>query len=416
MADAEAFNAEIIAVGSELLTPQKIDTNSLYLTDQLNALGVEVVRKSVVGDDLARLTETVRFAMARSRIIVLTGGLGPTEDDLTREAAAAALERELIFDQRICDLIEERFRRFGRVMAERNKRQAYVIAGGEALPNERGTAPGQWIEQAGVVTILLPGPPNELRPLFVKECLPRLERILPPQVIRTRFFRVAGMGESDLDQLIAPVYTRYKNPATTILAAAGDLQIHLRARCPNAEEAEALLAEVASQIEPLLGDRLYSRNGDPMEKVVGDLLLARGARLSVAESATCGKVGERLTTVQGSSKYFLGGFLTYTNEMKMKLLGVPREMMDEFTEVSEPVAKAMAEGARDRTGADFALSITGYAGPDGERAGLFYIGLATREGVEARRLQYPAGDRQRARTLASNAALDLLRRALQERR
>ena len=404
-------DAEIIAIGSELLTPQKIDTNSLYLTDQLNALGVEVVRKTVVGDERQRLMDTILGATARSQIVVLTGGLGPTEDDLTRDAVASALGRSLLFHQEICDQIEERFRRFQRKMVEINRRQAYVVDGAEVLPNDRGTAPGQWIEHDGVMLMLLPGPPNELHAMFEKHCLPRLQQRLPRQVIRTFTFRVVGMPESDLDQRIAPVYKRYPNLATTILAVSGEIHIHLRARCPSAGEAEALVHEVAQQIEPLLGDRIYSRNDDSLEKVIGDLLRARHASLSVAESATGGLLGGRITAVPNSSDYFLGGFLAYSNEMKTRLLGVPAAMLAEHSAVSEAVAKAMAEGARERTGSDYALSITGYAGPDGEKVGLVFIGLATPNGNEARRVQY-AGDRERVRAFSTNTALDMLRRSL----
>ena len=404
-------DAEIIAIGSELLTPQKIDTNSIYLTDQLNALGVEVVRKTVVGDERERLMDTILGAVARSQIIVLTGGLGPTEDDLTRDAVASALGRAMVFRQDICDQIEERFRRFQRKMVEINRRQAYIVDGAEVLTNDRGTAPGQWIEQNSTVLMLLPGPPNELKSMFEKECLPRLQRLLPPQVIHTLMLRVVGMPESDLDQLIAPVYLRYPNLATTILAVSGEIHIHLRARSADAAQAEALIAEVAAQIEPLIGDRIYSRNGDSLEKVVGDLLRARHAHLSVAESATAGLLGGRITAVPNSSDYFLGGFLAYSDRMKTKLLGVPPEMLIEHTAVSEPVAKAMAEGAKERTGSDYALSITGYAGPEGENVGLVFIGLATPHGSEARRVQFP-GDRERVRAFSTNIALDLLRRNL----
>ena len=404
-------DAEIIAIGSELLTPQKVDTNSLYLTDQLNALGVEVVRKTVVGDERERLTDTILGAVARSGIIVLTGGLGPTEDDLTRDAVASALGRAMVFRQDICDQIEERFRRFQRKMVEINRRQAYIVEGAEVLANDRGTAPGQWIEQNSTVLMLLPGPPNELKSMFEKQCLPRLQRLLPPQVIHSLMLRVVGMPESDLDQLIAPVYLRYPALATTILAVSGEIHIHLRTRSADAAEAEALIAEVAAQIEPLIGDRIYSRNGDSLEKVAGDLLRARHAHLSVAESATAGLLGGRITAVPDSSDYFLGGFLAYTDGMKTKLLGVPADMLAEYTAVSEPVAKAMAEGARERTGSDYALSITGYAGPDGEKVGLVFIGLATPNGSQARRIQFP-GDRERVRAFSTNIALDLLRRNL----
>lgn len=404
-------DAEIIAVGSELLTPQRLDTNSLYLTDQLNALGVEVVRKTVVGDERERLTDSILGAAARSQIVVLTGGLGPTEDDLTRDAIAGALGRKLIFQQDICDRIESRLRFLGRKMAEINRRQAFVVEGAEVLTNERGTAPGQWIANDGVVFMLLPGPPSEMKPMFEAQCIPRLGKILPPQVIRTRWLRVVGISESELDQLISPIYTRYANLATTILAVSGEIHVHFRARCGSAEEAEKLVAQASSEIEPLLGDRVYSCNGDSLEKVIGDLLLARHASLSVAESATSGLLGGRITAVPGASEYFRGGFITYSDEMKIRLLGVPAEILAEHTAVSEPVAKAMAEGARAGTGSDYALSITGYAGPDGAQVGLVFIGLASPDGAEARRVQWPA-DRERVRAFSTNIALDMLRRKL----
>lgn len=403
-------DAEIIAVGSELLTPQKVDTNSLYLTDQLNALGVEVVRKTVVGDDRERLSDSILGAAGRSQIVVLTGGLGPTEDDLTREAVAAALGRTLVFQQDICDRIEARLRYSGRKMAEINRRQAYIVEGAEVLPNERGTAPGQWIANEDVVYMLLPGPPSEMKPMFETQCLPRLEKVLPPQYIRTRWLRVVGISESELDQLISPVYSRFANLSTTILAVSGEIHVHLRARCATAEEAAQVVSEASNEIEPLLGDRIYSCNGDPLEKVCGDLLTGLHATLSVAESATAGLLGARITAVP-SSGYFVGGFLTYTDEMKTRMLGVPAELIAEHSAVSEPVAKAMAEGAREKTGSDYALSITGYAGPDGERVGLVFIGLASPDGCEVRRLQWPA-DRERVRTFSTNIALDMLRRKL----
>ncbi len=407
-------DAEIIAVGSELLTPEKIDTNSLWLTDQLNVLGVEVVRKSIVGDERALLTSTIKTALERSALVVLTGGLGPTEDDVTRDAAAAALGVEQVFSQAICDGIEERFRLFGRKMAEINKRQAYVLTGATILENPRGTAPGQWIETPTCVVILLPGPPGELKPLFLKECAPRLEARLPKQVIRTRFYRTTGIGESDLDALIAPIYTKYTNPVTTILASPGDVHIHLRARCDTPEEAEALLEEVGPPIEKLLGDRIYSFTGDSLEKVVGDALRARGETLSVAESCTGGLLGARITSVAGSSDYFLGGFQTYTEAMKTAMLGISRELLDAHTAVSEETARAMAEGARQKTGSTWALSVTGYAGPstsDATPVGTVYIGCAGPGVLEVRRVRFP-GDRERIRGLAVITALDLIRRSL----
>ncbi|MBV9744306.1 MAG: competence/damage-inducible protein A [Acidobacteriia bacterium] len=412
------MNAEIVAVGSEMLTPERVDTNSLYLTAELNNLGVEVVSKYVVGDHLERLAGVVRLAVSRSEIVILSGGLGPTEDDLTRDAVAAALNRQLVYHPEIAEALEQRFARLNRKMAEVNKRQAFVIAGAEILPNERGTAPGQWVEQNDSALMLLPGPPHELKAMFERQCLPRLAAIVPKQVIRTLELRVAGMGESDLDQLIAPVYKKYQNPATTILAGAGDIQIHFRAQCASPAEAEALLCEVSGPIEVLLGDRIYSRTGDSIEAVAGKLLLERRATLTVAESCTGGLLGERLTSVPGSSEYFLGGFITYSNALKTELLGVSAELLAQHGAVSQPVAEAMAAGARERAGATYALSITGIAGPGGatdtKPVGTVFIGLAGPSGSEVLQRQV-FGDRERIRMFASQLALDFLRRTLTRR-
>jgi len=316
-------DAEIIAIGSELLTPQRVDTNSLFLTEELNGLGVEVTTKCIVGDDRHRLADVVRRAVGRSQIVILSGGLGPTEDDVTRDAVAQAIDRKMIFHPEIANQIEHRFQQMGRKMPEINKRQAFIIEGAEMLPNDRGTAPGQWIEESGAWIMLLPGPPHELKAMFTRQCMPRLERRVPKQHIQTLTLRVAGMSESDLDQTIAPVYKKYENPVTTILAHASDIQVILRARCTTELEANALLAELGGQIDILLGDRIYSRNGDPLEVVVGDLLKKHHATLAVAESMTGGGLAERISSIPGSSEYFVGGFITYTKQMKIDLLGVP---------------------------------------------------------------------------------------------
>jgi nicotinamide-nucleotide amidase len=409
------MDAEIIAVGSEMLGVSKLDTNSLYLTAELNKLGIEVVAKAVIGDDRNRLGDAVRLAMSRSEIVILSGGLGPTEDDVTREAVATALDRKLILSDEVLAWLQQRFAAARRTMAEINRRQAYVIEGATILPNDRGTAPGQWVEDSGAVVMLLPGPPHELKAMFEQQCLARIARIAPKQVIRTLFWRVAGMGESDLDQLIAPVYKKYENPVTIILAASGDIQIHLRARCGTVAEADALLAEVAGPMELLLGDRIYSRNGDPLEVVVGELLHKNNASVSVAESATGGMLGERFTSAPGSSEYFAGGFITYNNAMKAELLGVPPELLKEKGPVSREVAEAMAIGARRRTGSTYALSITGVAGPGGDSdqipKGTMYVGLADATGAHVTHRQY-LGDRQRIRTFVVQLALDTLRRRI----
>jgi nicotinamide-nucleotide amidase len=408
------MDAEIIAIGSEMLTPQRVDTNSLYLTGELNGLGVEVVAKCVIGDNRERLADAIRRALSRSAIVILSGGLGPTEDDVTREAVALALDRKLVFHPEIVEVLEQRFALLKRKMTEVNKRQAFVVQGADILPNDRGTAPGQWVEESGAVLMMLPGPPYELIAMFERQCLPRLTRIVPKLEIRTLLLRVTGMPESDLDQLIAPVYKKYENPATTILAANGDLQIHLRARCGTLAEADALLAEVGGPIELLLGDRIYSRNGDPLEAVAGDLLRRVHATVSVAESCTGGMLGERLTATPGSSDYFVGGFITYSNELKIELLGVLRETIEEFGAVSRQTAEAMATGARRRTGSTYAVAITGVAGPTDSEAkpvGTVFVAVADADGTHVVPRRF-LGDRTRIRTFTTQMALDTLRRRL----
>ena len=399
------MNAEIIAVGSEMLTPDKVDTNSLYLTQEFNTLGIEVVAKCIIGDDRARLTTAIRAAWAASELVILTGGLGPTEDDVTRDAVAAALNIGMTANPAAWDAILNRFQKFGRTPTENNRRQTLILDGAEMLLNPNGTAPGQWFQRDGRVLVLLPGPLRELKPMVKADIIPRLVALLPPQVIRTRWYRVALMGESDLDHLIAPIYTKYTNPATTILAADGDIDVHLRARCETAEEADALLAEVGDPVRELIGDKIYSENGDSMEQVIGKLLRQKGQTVAVAESLTGGMLGQQITSISGSSDYFKGGFLTYTDEMKNQLLGVPEGTIA----VSEEAALAMAKGARERTGSDYALSVTGFA--DGEQGGLVFIGLATADHAHARKLKL-SGDRHRVRALTVLNALDWLRRAL----
>lgn len=409
------MNAEIVAVGSELLLADRLDTNSLFITDELNRLGVEVTTKYVVGDEQERLARIVRGAIERAEFLIISGGLGPTEDDITREAVSAALGRRMSLHQQILSGIEQRFQKMGWKMPEINRRQAHVIEGADVLPNERGTAPGQWIDAGNASVILLPGPPHELKAMFQKHCLARIERRVPKLAIETLVLRVAGMSESDLDQTISPVYKKYNNPVTTVLAHAGDIQILLRARCETHAEAAALLAEVGGKIGLLLGDRIYSRNGDPLETVVGELLRRHHGALTVAESVTGGMLAERITAVPGASEYFLGGFVTYSRHLKTSLLGVPPELLDEFGAVSRETAEAMATGARLRTGATHALAITGNAGPTADDAkapvGLVYVSLSDANGVVTVHRQFSA-DRERIRQFSGQMALDLLRKRL----
>jgi nicotinamide-nucleotide amidase len=409
-------NAEIIAIGSELLTPQRIDTNSLAITEHLNAIGVEVHRKQVIGDDRPRLTEAIRNAMERVDIVILSGGLGPTEDDVTRDAAAAALGRSLVHSPEQEAILQERFDRLRRKMAANNRRQTYLVEGADVLANANGTAPGQFIKVGDKVLILLPGPPRELKPMVSNEMIPRLTPLLPKEAIKVRSFRITGMGESDLDTLIAPIYTQYENPATTVLSGVGDLWVHLRARCATEAEAYALLKEVGDPIAELLGDRVYTTDAEqPLEDVVGNLLRQHQATVATAESCTGGLIAERLTERPGSSDFFLAGFVTYGDDQKTRVLGVPPDLLERCGAVSESVAAAMAEGARSRSSATYALSTTGFSGPAGgteqNPVGTVYIGLAGPGPTKVTRLHF-GSDRYRHRLLSTQTALDILRRQL----
>ena len=409
------LTAEIIAVGSELLTPHRTDTNSLWLTERLNSVGIEVKLKTVVGDDDARLEETIRDALKRSGVVITTGGLGPTEDDITRKIAARALSRRLTLDERVLADIRSKFLLWGRKMPEINARQAMVLEGATVLDNPNGTAPGLYVEHEGRVVALLPGPPRELKPMFDGAVLPRLAaRAGDVRVVR-RVLRVTGMGESAVDERIAPVYRQYENPQTTILFTNSEIEIHLTAQGKNEQEAELLLDGLAGQIEERLGDAVFAFRGERMEEVVGLRLAVAGFTLATAESCTGGLVAERLTDVPGSSSYFMEGVVTYSNEAKTRLLGVPAELIEEHGAVSAEVAEAMAEGVKRRAGVDFGLSVTGVAGPGGgteeKPVGLVYVALADDAHTEHKRLLLP-GDRHLIRTRASQFALDLLRRRL----
>jgi nicotinamide-nucleotide amidase len=412
-------DAEIIAVGSELLTPFRSDTNSLYLTEQLNQLGIEVVFKSVVGDNLTHLVEAARHALFRSDIILVSGGLGPTEDDLTREAVAEAMGLSLHRDPEILRLLEERFASHGWKMAANNAKQADVLEGATVLPNANGTAPGQWMsgkfEGRERIIALLPGPPHELKALFETEVRERLRAKVPPAFLATRVLKIAMMGESQVDARIAPIYKRYTDVNTTILAHAGEIQLHFKCRAATQRVAQDSVDEVADVVEEELDDFVFSRDGESLEQIVGFWLQMRTATLAVAESCTGGVVAERLTSVNGSSRYFLGGAVVYSNQLKTELAGVPSEMIEKHGAVSREVAVALAEGIRYRCDSTLGLGITGVAGPSGGSAekpvGLVYHAVASNTGTEVIPRNYP-GDRQRIRWYASTMALDMVRRKL----
>ncbi|MGH9900584.1 MAG: competence/damage-inducible protein A [Pyrinomonadaceae bacterium] len=409
------LTAEIIAIGSELLTPERTDTNSLWLTEKLNGIGIEVKLKTVVGDDDARLEESIRDALRRSRIVITTGGLGPTEDDITRKIAARSMGRRLMLNEKALEDIRAKFARWGRAMPEINARQAMVIEGSEVLDNPNGTAPGMYLEHEGRSVVLLPGPPREMRPMFEKFVLPVLAAKAGDVRVARRVLRVAGMGESAVDERIAPVYTQYKNPQTTILFNKSEIEIHLTAQARTEKDAELLLDGLAGQIEERLGHSIFAFRGETMEEVIGLRLAVAGFTLAVAESCTGGLISQRLTEVPGSSTYFMEGVVTYSNDAKVRLLGVPSDLIAEYGAVSAQVAEAMAEGVRLRAETDFGLAVTGVAGPGGgseeKPVGLVYIALSDDAHTEHRKLTLP-GDRQLIRWRASQAALDLLRRRL----
>jgi len=413
------MNAEIIAVGSEMLTAGRLDTNSLFITEHLNALGIEVTAKHVIGDDTVRLVTAIERALADSTILFLSGGLGPTEDDLTRDAVARAIGCTMSIDPGTLSAIEERFLRMSRKMPEINRRQAMILDGAEILSNDRGTAPGQWRVvngQSRRFIVLLPGPPSELKSMFTRECLPRLEKIAPKASIHTAVLRVTGISESQLDQTIAPLYVGVPHLETTVLAHEGDLQVRFRAQCQTPQEAVALSEEMADRASELLGANVYSRDGRTLEMVVGGRLVAASATVTVAESATGGGLAQRITSVPGSSAWFAGGYITYARSTKTRLLGVPADLLAQHGAVSKEAAAAMAEGARRGVNADWAVSITGNAGPstDGEEApvGTMFIGIAGPDKTEVTHRLWPVNDRGRVRAFASQAALDLLNRRL----
>ncbi len=413
------MNAEIIAVGSELLTPFRMDTNSLYLTEQLNQLGVPVIFKGVVGDNLAQLVAAAQHALFHSEILVFSGGLGPTEDDLTREAVAEALGLPLRRDDEILAAIERRFAARGWKMSPNNAKQSDVLEGAAVLPNPNGTAPGQWLsgkfDGRERIIILLPGPPHELKALFEAECRERLRAKLPPAFLATRVLKVAMLGESLVDARVAPIYKRFADVQTTILAGAGEIQLHFQAQANSIEEAQNRVDEAADAVEQELDDAVYSRDGESLEQIVGYWLQMRNATLAVAESCTGGLLGERITSVGGSSRYFAGGAIVYSNAVKTELAGVPADMIERHGAVSREVAAALAEGIRYRCDATLGIGITGVAGPTGgtpeKPVGLVFHALASDSGTEVIERNFP-GDRKRIRWFASTLALDMVRKKL----
>jgi nicotinamide-nucleotide amidase len=410
------MKTEIIAVGTELLTPDFQDTNSLFLTAGLNAVGIEVSFKTVVGDGERDLARALRTALARSGLVLCMGGLGPTEDDRTRETLAKVLRRRLVFHREIEALIETRFRRRGLASPPSNRKQCYVIEGAEILENPNGTAPGLWLSTRRNRIALLPGPPREIRPMFERHVLPRLAGLRRSPILR-RTIRLTGLGESAMESLLGPVYGALPpGVSVTTLASPGELSIRLSSSGPGRrEEAQARLDGAVGAIERVLGPYIYSLAGESLEAVVGALLKEKGLTIACAESCTGGLIGHRLTDIAGSSAYFLESAVVYGNEAKTKRLGVPKALLMKHGAVSAAAARAMAAGIRATSGADIGLSVTGIAGPSGgspgKPVGLVYIALARARGVSVVRSLF-FGRREDIKFQSAQRALNLVRKSL----
>ena len=411
--------AEIIAIGSEMLTPHRQDTNSLFLTERLNELGISVAFKTIVGDHLEHIASVARTAIGRSDIVILIGGLGPTQDDLTREAVAAALGIELKRDH---NLVAEMYKRFAErriSMPENNAQQADILQGAVVLPNAKGTAPGQWLETEvdgkPRIIALIPGPPHELQAMWEAECAPRLRDKVPPAAIASRVLKVAMMGESAVDLRAAPIYKKYPEVETTVLAGQGQVEFHLRATAATKEQAQAAVDKLAGELEDELDDAVFSAQGESLEEIVSYYLQMRNLKLAVAESCTGGLIAERITSVPGSSRSFLGGAVVYSNDLKTLFADIPPQMIETHGAVSKEVAVALAQNIRELCNADIGVGVTGIAGPGGgtedKPVGLVYVAVTNGSKHEVVQRRF-FGDRERVRRWASQLALDMVRRML----
>jgi nicotinamide-nucleotide amidase len=406
----------IVAVGSEMLTPFRVDTNSLYITERLNTLGYDVRLKAVVADDIDELARVVDAALSWADLIVLTGGLGPTEDDITREAIARVLHVELDIDETIIERIRQRFARRNMAMPANNRRQAMVPRGATLLENPNGTAPGLWIERGRASIVLLPGPPREMKPMLEAVIRDRLMTNAGSAGLFRRTLKITGRAESDVDDVAQPVYSRWTTQpipiSTTILAVLGQIELHLTASASNREDADARLAEAVAELEAALGPSVYSTDGRGLETVVGQMLRERHLKISLAESCTGGLLASRLTDVPGSSDYVDRAVVCYSNEAKTELLGVPMELIHEHGAVSEPVARAMAEGVRERSRTNVGIGVTGIAGPGGgsehKPVGTVSIAVVSDEATKVRTFQF-LGGRDMVKFQASQTAMNMLR-------
>ncbi|MCD8355108.1 MAG: competence/damage-inducible protein A [Clostridia bacterium] len=412
------MKAEIIAVGTEILLGDIVNTDAQVISLGLNELGIDVYYQTAVGDNPERLKEVLEIARKRSDLIITTGGLGPTLDDLTRETIAEAFGKQLVLHKRSLRRITAFFDQIGREMTQNNVKQAMLPAGCKVLDNEWGTAPGCAFEADGVHVLMLPGPPRECTPLFHTAGMAYLAK-LAGGVIVSRNIRIFGIGESTMEDKLHDLMEKSTNPTLAPYAKDGECLVRVTAKAENAEEAERLLQPAVKQVCDILGDVVYGVDVESLEHAVAKLLTAKGLALSVAESCTGGLLSKRITDVSGASQFYRGGACTYCNEIKMKVLGVKKETLDEFTAVSSQTAREMAEGIAKAYGTDLGIGITGYAGPDGGEdgtpAGTVYIGIYYQGKTNVRCILSPRG-RERARWDAVNNALDMILRAVEGRK
>jgi nicotinamide-nucleotide amidase len=414
------MKASILAVGSEMLTPFKVDTNSLTITDRLNTIGYDVRMKAVVGDDLDELSSVLEGALGWADLVIVTGGLGPTEDDLTRDAVARVLGVPLDLDERIVDGLRERFAKRGYTMTDNNRRQAMVPRGATVLENPNGSAPGLLLTRGKTTLVLLPGPPREMKPMLDAVIANHLAPIAPAGGLFRRVLKITGRPESEVDAVAQPIYSPWTTQAipitTTILAALGQIELHLTASASTREEADAALDRAVGLLRDALGPSVYSVDGRPLEAVVGDLLRARGLTIAVAESCSGGLLASRLTDVPGSSDYVERGVVCYSNRAKTELVDVPEAMIREHGAVSEPVARAMAVGIAARANTPVGVGITGIAGPGGgtpeKPVGTVVVAVAVNGDVKVRTLKL-FGGRDMIKFQSAQAAMNMLRLMLQ---
>jgi nicotinamide-nucleotide amidase len=404
------MNAAIIAVGTEMLGPTRVDTNSLKVTGVLETYGVPLVRKSICGDTLSDLVDEIKFAVARCDVLITSGGLGPTEDDLTREALAEAFGLTLQVDQSIIDTIEERFRRRGGKMPEVNKRQANVFTGHTTLYNERGTAPGFHLEVGGKHVWVFPGVPHELEWMLETFFRPWLAEVSGGATRHRRVLKVAGLTESGVEEKLKPYYAAHRDEPFTILASPGGIELHL------VDESLETIAAREHEMLSLLGHHIFGYDNDTLESVVGRMLAERKETVATAESCTGGLLAQRITEVAGSSAYFIGGVVCYDARVKVDVVGVDPELISAHGEVSEEVAVALARGIRERFGTTYGVGITGIAGPGGgseaKPVGTVHIAVATAASHEHRKLFWGGTTRHIVRALSAQTALDMLRRVI----